>query len=197
MTSKPPVGPASVRAPGELPGQLPDALRLQLRSLRRDEPPSRDLWTGIAMQLGEQPPRPVLAPVLSGRPAARARFRRWTSAGLAATLLLALGVSQLHDGTEPASGTPAVPGIPAEAGAAPTLVQREADGLSREYLAALAELSHAPSTPGVQPAIDEIDRSASEILAALTHDPSSLLLLEQLRRTYARRLELTQRAIHT
>lgn len=34
-------------------GELPDALRWQLRALRRDQPPARDLWAGIAARLGE------------------------------------------------------------------------------------------------------------------------------------------------
>ncbi|WP_206411840.1 hypothetical protein, partial [Lysobacter enzymogenes] len=43
-------------------GELPDALRWQLRALRRDQPPSRDLWSGIAARLGEQAPAGEQAP---------------------------------------------------------------------------------------------------------------------------------------
>jgi hypothetical protein len=44
------------------------------------------------------------------------------------------------------------------------------------------------------PAFGDLDRSAAQILGAIDRDPEARFLLDQLRRTYARRLELTRRA---
>ncbi|NUO76187.1 MAG: hypothetical protein HOQ32_09255, partial [Lysobacter sp.] len=49
------------REPGP-DGELPDALRWQLRALRRDQPPANDLWPGIAARLQPQTAAPVRAP---------------------------------------------------------------------------------------------------------------------------------------
>ena len=43
-------------------GALPDALRWQLRALRRDVPPPVDLWPGIAPRLASVPERRRFAP---------------------------------------------------------------------------------------------------------------------------------------
>lgn len=51
------------------------------------------------------------------------------------------------------------------------------------------------ATVAMKPAFDELDRNAALILDALSHDPDSRMLLEQLRRTYARRLALAQRLV--
>jgi hypothetical protein len=76
-------------------------------------------------------------------------------------------------------------------------VQREADGMTRQYQAALQEMQAAPMPASLKPTIDELDRDAAMIRAALARDPDSLLLLEQLRRTYAHRLALAQRVAYT
>jgi hypothetical protein len=47
----------------------------------------------------------------------------------------------------------------------------------------------------LRPALDTLDASAREIRLALVEAPGEVHLLEQLRRTYARRLSLTQRAV--
>jgi hypothetical protein len=44
------------------------------------------------------------------------------------------------------------------------------------------------------PALHELDRSVAQIRRAIAADPGSVFLLEQLRRTYELRLNLTQRA---
>lgn len=148
---------------------LPDALRWQLRALRRDEPPARDLWPSIA---------PALSPRAATRPPARAP---WLA--LAASLLLVVGVAgiwHVRIGEQD-------PGRAA-------LV--EAGRLSSDYRRALEALpADAARTPVLAPAIEELDRSAAQIRRALARDPDSQLLLEQLRRTYTRRLELSQRAL--
>jgi hypothetical protein len=152
--------------------ELPEALRWHLRALRRDEAPTRELWPGIAARL--QAPRPAR--------------RRWLiPTAIAASLLLVVGVlGRLDDSaTSPAMD----PGA--------TLVQREADGMTRQYQAALQELAPAGVPATLQPALDDLDRSAALIRDALTRDPDSRLLLEQLHRTYAHRLALAQRAAYT
>lgn len=162
--------------PNAIDDALPHALRWQLRALRRDELPRTDPWAGIAARLAE--PRVAPRATLTSRPVAL----RWgVPVALAATLALALGVA----GWWQAAPSPV----------APSLVQQEADGLTRQYQAAFAEVDTVPAATAleVQPAFDELDRSAQLILDALARDPDSRLLLEQLRRTYSHRLALAQR----
>ena len=79
-----------------------------------------------------------------------------------------------------------------------TLVQREADGLTRQYQAALQELAPlAQPESAAAPTFAVLDRDAALIQAALEQAPDSRLLLEQLRRTYARRLALVQRVAYS
>lgn len=160
---------------------LPDALRWQLRDLRRERTPVRDLWPGIAARL----------------PAARTRApRRWLPpVALAASLLLvagAIGWQTLQPDTSQPGASP-IAGI----ATSDTLVQREAWGMTLQYEAAFREMATLPGDPTLQPAFDELDRSTTQILDALSDQPDSRLLLEQLRRTYARRLALSQRLLHT
>lgn len=163
---------------------LPDALRWQLRELRRDQAPARDLWPDIAARLA--PPRRVAR--VSGQ-------RPWAlPVALAATLALALGFVGWEQGlVRDRAATPSP--IAAAPGAKPSLVQREAASMTRQYQAALIEVGDVPpdATPALQPAFDELDRNARLILDALARDPDSRLLLLQLRRTYAHRLALAQR----
>lgn len=253
-------------------GELPDALRWQLRALRRDTPPARDLWSGIAARLGEQAspqdePAPVdhLAPIVAApgdiAPAEAAPIEaapapqvivlrsreasrpRWLApmalAASVAVLAVALGVmwkggaavdgtaagdvaavggaagqdssastaAGIADaGTKPVDGravaqnssAPTDTGI-AHAGTTPaSLVQREADGMTRQYQAAMREIEPVSQQAlALKPAFDELDRNTALILDAMAHDPDSRLLLEQLRRTYARRLALAQRVAYT
>jgi len=153
--------------------ELPDSLRWQLRALRQDAVPSHDLWPGIAARLSTQPP--VRRP------------QRWLrSVALAASLVLAVGTV----------GWFARTGDIAPAAPEPTLVQREAEGLTLQYQAALQEVQ-APTPAVLQPTVEALDRDVALIRAALARDPDSVRLLEQLRRTYARRLELAQRVVYT
>jgi len=187
-------------------GELPDALRWQLRALRRDAPPSRDLWTGIAARLGEQSPPVAVgapadaaepqpgAPAIALRPRETGRNRWMAPFALAASVAaLAIGIAGQYR-VDPGSSA----SLAAEAKAPASLVQREADGMTRQYQAAIREIAPAAEQAKVmQPAFDELDRNAALILDALAHDPDSRLLLEQLRRTYARRLALAQRVVYT
>lgn len=144
-------------------------LRWQLRHLPREIDPRHDLWPGIAARLSSAAPVRRRAPWPLGLAIA-------ASLGLAVGIAWQLGRQPLPD--------PQV-----------ELVQREADALTREYQAALGQFDGAPLPAPIQPALATLDRSAAEIRQALDSDPGARYLLDQLRRTYSRRLSLTQRAI--
>lgn len=149
---------------------LPEALRWQLRAMRQDAPPANDLWPGIAARIAEPPAR--VAPPSRRRPAL----------AIAATLVLAVAsVALLSSRYRPAPPD--------------TTALRAAESLEAEYRDAFRSLGSAPSTDPIAPAMSELDRSARQIRRALDRDPDSRLLLEQLRRTYALRLALSQRAL--
>ncbi|HEY0503105.1 MAG TPA: hypothetical protein VGD42_06365 [Lysobacter sp.] len=157
--------------------ELPEALRWQLRAMRRDVQPGQDLWPDIARRLQEQP-----------RQAAPTRPRWLAPVAMAATLAIAVGVVGLwRGGPQPAGPTP----VPQA-----SLVQLEAAGMARQYEAAILEVSAGQPPAELQPAFAELDRNAALILEALAQNPDSRLLLEQLRRTYARRLALAQRVAY-
>ncbi len=156
-----------------------DALRWQLKRLRRDLEPSADLWPGIAARLSAMPQRPALEH--------RAHVRRFAPWAMAASIVLAVGVAwQWGDQT---------PGR-ISSGAEP-LVVREAQSMTQQYRRDLAGLQQAATPPEIAAALDDLDRSAAQILTAISRDPSASFLLDQLRRTYVRRLQLTQRALIT
>lgn len=164
---------------------LPDSLRWQLRTMRCDAEPSRDLWPDIATRLQARQ-------ATSHGTRSHGRKRWITSLAVAATLVIALGTGGLWQGGI----------IPAQYdGIGPTtatIVQREAEGLALQYDAALSEVATAQTAPAaLQPAIEELDRSLGLIHDALERDPGSSLLLDQLRRTYAHRLALAQRAAYS
>lgn len=154
--------------------ELPEALRWQLRAMRRDAQPGNDLWPGIAARLQAQ------------RPVAKARPRWLAPVSMAATLALAIGMVGLWR-SEGGGNAPVV--TPAKA----TLVQREAEGMTLQYQAALRVVDSGQAPMELQPVFEDLDRNAGLILQALARNPDSRLLLEQLRRTYARRLALAQR----
>ena len=143
----------------------------------REIQPGADLWPGIAARLGSQ-----AAPVRrSSRP-------RWAPLAMAASLVLVAGLAWKMPGTVP------------ESPAAEPLVQREAAALARQYEGAFQELARLPTGASAEPyapALQQLDQSAAQILGAIERDPQSRLLLDELRRTYARRLALAQRATLT
>ena len=151
-----------------------DALRWQLRALRQDAPPSRDLWPDIAAALAAAPQTPVAAPA--------SRRRRVAPFALAASVLLAVTMTwQLQRTPE-----------------GDALIQREAAAMTRDYTGALAQMdAQAKASADYAPALHALDQSAAEIRHAIATDPQARFLLDQLRRTYARRLALTQRAVMT
>jgi hypothetical protein len=145
-----------------------ERLRWQLRALRTDAPPATDLWPGIAARIA--------------RPQARSPRRGFAWLAAAASLLLAFAVGwQLRPLAQgPARGT---------------LVQREADAMTREYATAVRRMQASAPAAQDDPALRELDRSAGQIRAALRRDPDAGFLLQRLRHTYEKRLALTQRAL--
>lgn len=152
---------------------FPDALRWQLRAMRQDAAPSQDLWPGISGRLTPQ------------RRSDRASRRWLRPVAMAASLVLTVGVVGWFVRTADVASSQG-----------PTLVQREADSLSRQYQAALQEVQ-TPIPESLQPTAKALDRDVAMIRAALASDPDSVRLLEQLRRTYAHRLALAQRLAYS
>lgn len=142
-------------------------LRWQLRQLPREMEPAGDLWPGIAARLNQ--------------PSTRRRWPWLAVVSLAACLCLAVGLAVV---LRPA----AAPDRTTE------LVQREAAAMTLEYEAALLEMQSAPVPEPLAPALATLDASALEIRRAMQEQPGSTHLLDQLKRTYSRRLALTQRA---
>jgi hypothetical protein len=147
-------------------------LRWALRQLPREMDLPKDLWPAIEAGIRREP---------------EVRARRWPVAfAAAATLLLAGGLYWRAGAGE---ATP--PQQPIEA----RIVSHEARAITDEYQAALRQFDGAPVSPTVEPSLAQLDRSVAQIQSAIVADPNSIFLLDQLRRTYARRLELTQRAV--
>ena len=144
-----------------------ERLRWQLRAMRTDVAPAHDLWPGIAARLDA--------------PRSRAPRRGLSWLAAAAVVALAFGIGwQLR---------------PVAPAAAPTLVQQEADAMTRDYALALRRMQASAPVAGNDPALHELDRSAGLIRQALQRDPDAGFLLQRLRHTYEKRLALTQRTL--
>ncbi|WP_454829305.1 hypothetical protein [Pseudoxanthomonas wuyuanensis] len=152
-----------------------ESLRWRLRAMRKDTPPSRDLWPDIAARIAEVPQSPI-------QPVETTQSHRAMPWAMVASALLALGLVWQLGTTKPD---------------AEPLIQREAASLTRDYQGALAELESAGTPPEIAPALAALDHSAAQIRNAIDAEPNARFLLDQLRRTYARRLALTQRAVMT
>jgi hypothetical protein len=154
-------------------------LRWQLRQLPREIDPAHDLWPGIAARL---------------QPAAARRRTRLAWAGglaLAASLLVAIVGWRLL--AAPAANAPDV--VADHVDPAAHVVQAEERALTLAYHASLAGYELRPVPAEIRPGIDVLDASARDIRSALATEPGSARLLQQLQRTYTRRLELTHRAV--
>jgi negative regulator of sigma E activity len=151
-----------------------DSLRWRLRGLRQDTPPHRDLWPGIAERI-------AVTPQLQ-EPSRSLHVRQLAPWAVAASVLLAVGLVWQKQALPETKES---------------LFQREAIALTREYQGALAQFSSTEAPPEFAPALDALDRSAAQIRSAIDTDPNARFLLDQLRRTYARRLALSQRAAMT
>jgi len=152
--------------------------RWQLRQLSRERDPSRDLWAGIAAAI-ERPQRTVHA--------ARANGWRTMASALAASLVLGafgLGLAKprLLETIGLRRATPEH-----------QLVLKEAAAIRKQYQVELRQFRNKPVPTDITPALIELDQSADNIMVALDSHPDAVFLLDQLRRTYARRLQLTQR----
>jgi hypothetical protein len=75
------------------------------------------------------------------------------------------------------------------------VVATESRAITSEYQAALRQYKGAPVPAAIEPALGELDRSVVQIQQAIASNPDSVYLLEQLRRTYSKRLALTQLAV--
>jgi len=148
-------------------------LRWRLRQLPRDIEPDRDLWQGIAERI-------------QARPVRRAPKHWWTSLAMAASVLLAVGLGWQLRPAPSAAPQPDLKG---------RLVVREAKVMTIEYEAALRQFHGAPVPDAVAGSLHTLDQSAAQIRQAIHADPESVYLLQQLRKTYSRRLALTQRAV--
>lgn len=162
-----------------------DAMLWQLRDLRRETLPGNDLWPGIAARIQNDGRDLHAAKVVVMRRRSPARFAPWA---LAASLVLAVGISWQQ---RPDFATP-------RADPSAQLIHRQADAMTREYNAALRELQ-AVGRPasGSKDALRQLDQSAAQIRTALARDPGARFLLDRLRSTYEKRLDLTQRATFT
>jgi hypothetical protein len=72
-------------------------------------------------------------------------------------------------------------------------VLKEAAAIRRQYQVELRQFRSMPIPAALSPALIELDESADSIMDALNSHPDAVFLLDQLHRTYARRLQLTQR----
>ncbi|MCF7751879.1 hypothetical protein KQ945_14060 [Bacillus subtilis subsp. subtilis] len=158
-----------------------DDLQARLRALPAERVPPARVWQGIAAQLPAMPMPAAVLPRPAATVAVLAPRRRWP---LRIGLGLAAGLGLLMVMPAPVPQTPP-----------PTLVQRQADAMVAEYQQAIAALPATQVGGDWQPALHELDSSVDHIRAALSQNPRSRVLLGQLQRTYALRLELTQQAV--
>ena len=159
---------------------LSAALRLQLRGLRRDALPQRDLWPDIASQLST---RDRETPPVAEAP----RRRALPALAAAAVLVLAAGIGWLQRPGADATLTR----TDHDLAAAPLVV--EADAMTREYQGALREIAAMLPAVDDHVALSQLDASAHTVREALAQDPDAYFLLQRLQRIYAQRLSLTQR----
>lgn len=200
------------RNTSDLPHDLPDDLAMALRRLRAEVPPERDLWPAIAARLAapqsaaDRHPAPSIAeptprttPPVSPAPHRYRRHRRRnaayaTAAAVVFALVAAWPLLPLREVIAPA---PPVPGGDALATNPGAPLLQAADALAREYQGALREVRASAGAAGIPPppaATDaELERSATEVRAALARDPDALHLFHRLQRIYSHRLALNLR----
>jgi len=153
--------------------------RWRLRQLPREREPSRDLWPAIAAAIGVTDVRVAIASI-SRQP--RSRALRWASGVAAALILASVGLSIAKPDA-----------LHSHRNREHRLVLKEADAIRKHYKAELAQFRSVPVPADFAPALRELDASADGIRQALDSRPDAVFLLGQLRHTYARRLQLTQR----
>ncbi|HEV2608442.1 MAG TPA: hypothetical protein VGT79_10730 [Xanthomonadaceae bacterium] len=155
--------------------------RWQLRQLSRERAPTRDLWPGIAASIAQ--------PQQTERLQNAARGRWWRTFGSALVASLVLGAFGLG------LARPRLLEMVGLRRATPEhqLVLKEAAAIRKQYQVELRQFRNKPVSTDITPALIELDQSADNIMVALNSHPDAVFLLDQLRRTYARRLQLTQR----
>jgi hypothetical protein len=154
--------------------------RWRLRQLTRELEPRRDLWPAIAAAIGAPDASRNFEPRKSG-----SRWLRWTSGIAAAILFAGMGLAL--------SKPNLLRSLHAPRSSEHRLVLKEADAIRKHYKAELAQFRDVPVPVDFASALRELDASADGIRSALDSRPDAVFLLGQLRHTYARRLELTQR----
>ncbi|HET6602589.1 MAG TPA: hypothetical protein VFG21_00015 [Xanthomonadaceae bacterium] len=172
-------------------------LRRRLREFRGAIAPERDLWPGIAGGLDGVPATQHAA---AGHEAARVPFGRHGRPALLAMAAVVLLGSALLWRIDPFDGTGPVPeATVAELGPETTPqaspLQREAQALTLEYLAALHAMGAAGLPSEAASGLAELDAGAAQIRAALEQDAGAVYLVDRLRDTYTQRLRLTQRVL--
>ncbi len=176
---------------------LPDALRWQLRALRREAMPERDLWAGISARIAAEPAAAQPAPAANAVALPRSSHRRLGWLAMAASVALAVGlVWQLRPAGTGVSSEESETFASAAPHADPTtaiLISREASAMTWEYKAALREIDAHNRPVADAASLRQLDRSAAEVRSALAQNPDARFLLERLQKLYAQRLALTQR----
>lgn len=152
--------------------------RWQLRQLPREREPARDLWAGICAAIS-QPQRATQT----------SRAGTWRALGSAFAASVLLGAFALGLAKPRLMETLGLRRATAEH----QLVLKEAAAIRKQYQVELRRFRNKPMPAAVTPALIELDQSADNIMVALDSHPDAVFLLDQLRRTYARRLQLTQR----
>ncbi len=159
-----------------------------LRALRRDEPPTRDLWPEIATRLAD----PAVAEPTPER--SRPAPLRWA---MAAAVLLAAGAITWAM----KAPTPAAPAVARQASGerdSPRFVFEQAREMRSEYSTLRGELDRGGDalSPTADPARYAADRqlaqASGELMKALALQPNSPYLLRLLRRTEDARLRLSR-----
>ena len=180
-----------------------DSLDAALASVRREIQPTRDLWPGIAREVGAHANSASGVPIeLAGaraKRAARAPRSQWPLALAASVAVMSLAVALYWSVVQQRRSAEVI----AKATAAEAAhIQRVAFGPPQDagYLAAHAELERtfnnrlkllAPATRArVEADLQIIRRANDDLRSALAHDPASPLLLQLLHSTSQQEIDL-------
>ncbi|HEY0334830.1 MAG TPA: hypothetical protein VGC74_14155 [Stenotrophomonas sp.] len=165
-----------------------EALAARLRQLPSQRTPPPQVWEAIASGIAPtaRTGQPA-TPAITSTPRRRRHWRTPVGWALAASVALLAWVLVPTQVLTP-SPTPSH-----SVAAAPLLVQ-QADAMAGQYHQAIATVPVSQVPTDLQPALHELDASAAAIRLALQRQPDADFLLNQLQRTYAKRLELTRMA---
>lgn len=165
-----------------------ETLAARLRQLPSQRTPPEAVWNAIAADIvaPAHAARPITqaAPVVALSSRQRPRWPAPLGWAMAASVVLMAVLLLPRQALTPG---------PVAAPSAPVLV-RQADAMAGEYRQAIASLPATEVPADLRPVLHELDASAAAIRVALVQQPDAEFLLNQLRRTYAKRLELTRMA---